>query len=52
MWCADPGGSCFRQEPKETYYLDRRGRIVTHSIGEVSEQDLEQGIKEAIRQGP
>ena len=28
----------------ETYYLDRRGRIVAHSIGEVSTSELEQGI--------
>ncbi len=28
----------------ETYYLDRRGRIVAHSVGEVSKSELEQGI--------
>ena len=28
----------------ETYYIDRRGRIVAHSIGEVSRGELEDGI--------
>jgi cytochrome c biogenesis protein CcmG/thiol:disulfide interchange protein DsbE len=28
----------------ETYYLDRRGRILAHSVGEVSKTKLEQGI--------
>jgi cytochrome c biogenesis protein CcmG/thiol:disulfide interchange protein DsbE len=28
----------------ETYYLDRRGRILAHSVGEVSTSELEQGI--------
>lgn len=28
----------------ETYYLDRRGRILAHSIGQVSKDELEQGI--------
>jgi cytochrome c biogenesis protein CcmG/thiol:disulfide interchange protein DsbE len=28
----------------ETYYLDRRGRILAHSVGEVSKTELEQGI--------
>ena len=33
----------------ETYYVDRRGRIVAHSVGEVSRRELELGITEAIR---
>jgi cytochrome c biogenesis protein CcmG/thiol:disulfide interchange protein DsbE len=33
----------------ETYYLDARGRVVAHSVGEVSRDDLESGIAEAIR---
>ena len=28
----------------ETYYLDRRGRILAHSVGEVSKTELEQRI--------
>jgi cytochrome c biogenesis protein CcmG/thiol:disulfide interchange protein DsbE len=28
----------------ETYYLDRPGRILAHSVGEVSKTELEQGI--------
>ena len=28
----------------ETYYLDRRGRILAHSVGEVSTSELAQGI--------
>jgi cytochrome c biogenesis protein CcmG/thiol:disulfide interchange protein DsbE len=28
----------------ETYYLDGRGRILAHSVGEVSARELEQGI--------
>ena len=28
----------------ETYFLDRRGRIVAHVIGEISRASLEQGI--------
>jgi cytochrome c biogenesis protein CcmG, thiol:disulfide interchange protein DsbE len=28
----------------ETYFLDRDGRIVAHSVGEVSRRELEQGI--------
>jgi len=29
----------------ETYYLDRNGRILAHSLGEVSKAELEQGIR-------
>jgi cytochrome c biogenesis protein CcmG/thiol:disulfide interchange protein DsbE len=29
----------------ETYYLDRRGRILAHSIGQLSASELEQGIE-------
>ncbi len=32
----------------ETYYVDRRGRIVAHSNGEVSRRELEAGLKQAI----
>ena len=32
----------------ETYYLDRRGRAVFHSIGAVSKDDLEVGIRAAL----
>jgi len=31
----------------ETYYLDARGRIVAHSVGEVSRRELEEGIRVA-----
>jgi cytochrome c biogenesis protein CcmG/thiol:disulfide interchange protein DsbE len=31
----------------ETYYLDARGRVVAHSLGEVSRDVLESGIAEA-----
>jgi cytochrome c biogenesis protein CcmG/thiol:disulfide interchange protein DsbE len=29
----------------ETYYVDRSGRILVHSVGEVSKTELEQGIR-------
>ena len=32
----------------ETYYLDARGRVVAHALGEVSRQELEAGIARAI----
>ncbi len=32
----------------ETYYLDARGRIVAHALGEVSSEELEAGIARAI----
>lgn len=32
----------------ETYYLDRAGRVVAHSIGEISETELEAGIDKAL----
>ena len=32
----------------ETYYLDAAGRIVGHSPGEVSQEELAQGIRQAI----
>ena len=35
----------------ETYFLDRRGRIVGHVIGEISRSELEGGISSAIRSG-
>ena len=35
----------------ETYYLDRRGRIVAHSIGAVSRQELEHQLAEVLIPG-
>ncbi len=35
----------------ETYYIDRRGRIVAHSIGAASGKELEAGIQAALRTG-
>jgi cytochrome c biogenesis protein CcmG/thiol:disulfide interchange protein DsbE len=35
----------------ETYFLDRRGRIVTHVVGEISRSSLEAGINSASRGG-
>lgn len=32
----------------ETYYLDARGRVVAHAVGEVSPQELEAGIASAV----
>jgi cytochrome c biogenesis protein CcmG/thiol:disulfide interchange protein DsbE len=32
----------------ETFFLDRRGRVISHWVGEISEQELEAGIDEAI----
>lgn len=32
----------------ETYYLDSRGRIVEHALGEVSPKDLEDGIAQLL----
>jgi cytochrome c biogenesis protein CcmG/thiol:disulfide interchange protein DsbE len=34
----------------ETYYLDARGRIVAHSVGEVSREELEANIVKATRE--
>ena len=34
----------------ETFYLDRSGRAVFHSIGAVSKDDLEVGIRTALRE--
>jgi cytochrome c biogenesis protein CcmG/thiol:disulfide interchange protein DsbE len=36
----------------ETYYLDGRGRVVAHSIGELSRAELESGIAKAVRSAP
>lgn len=33
----------------ETYYLDSRGRVVAHTVGEVSRAELESGIAQAAR---
>lgn len=35
----------------ETYYLDARGRVVAHAVGEVSPEELEAGIANAIAGG-
>ncbi len=35
----------------ETFYLDRQGRVVFHSIGAVSSEDLETGIRAALEGG-
>jgi cytochrome c biogenesis protein CcmG/thiol:disulfide interchange protein DsbE len=32
----------------ETFFLDRRGRVISHWVGEISEEELEAGIEEAI----
>lgn len=32
----------------ETFFLDRRGRVISHCVGEISEEELEAGIEEAI----
>ena len=34
----------------ETYYLDTRGRVVAHSIGEVSEAELEANVADAMKE--
>jgi cytochrome c biogenesis protein CcmG/thiol:disulfide interchange protein DsbE len=36
----------------ETYYLDARGRVVAHSVGELSRAELESGIAKAVRAAP
>jgi cytochrome c biogenesis protein CcmG, thiol:disulfide interchange protein DsbE len=36
----------------ETYYLDARGRVAEHSVGEVSRDDVESGIAKAVRSVP
>jgi cytochrome c biogenesis protein CcmG, thiol:disulfide interchange protein DsbE len=33
----------------ETYYLDPDGRVVAHSVGEISAAELEAGIRKALR---
>ncbi|MGI8421304.1 MAG: TlpA family protein disulfide reductase, partial [Gaiellaceae bacterium] len=33
----------------ETYFVDRRGRIAAHSIGEISRRELERGVAAASR---
>jgi cytochrome c biogenesis protein CcmG/thiol:disulfide interchange protein DsbE len=35
----------------ETYFLDRRGRVIAHSIGEISEDELKAGIAAAVEEG-
>jgi cytochrome c biogenesis protein CcmG/thiol:disulfide interchange protein DsbE len=32
----------------ETYYLDARGRVVVHAVGEISPEELEAGIANAV----
>lgn len=34
----------------ETYYIDRQGRIVAHSIGKVSRAELEEGVRAALQE--
>jgi cytochrome c biogenesis protein CcmG, thiol:disulfide interchange protein DsbE len=34
----------------ETYYLDRRGRVVAHSVGESSEEELAAGVAAALEE--
>lgn len=36
----------------ETYFLDRHGRVVLHSIGEISAEELEEGIRAARSGAP
>ncbi len=49
----DGGGSVYSSYGltgvPETYYLDRRGRIVAHSLGQLSRDELEEGIALARR---
>jgi cytochrome c biogenesis protein CcmG, thiol:disulfide interchange protein DsbE len=33
----------------ETYFLDRRGHIAAHALGEISRDELEDGIQTALR---
>jgi cytochrome c biogenesis protein CcmG/thiol:disulfide interchange protein DsbE len=33
----------------ETFFLDRRGRIVSHVISEIKAADLQRGVEEALR---
>jgi cytochrome c biogenesis protein CcmG/thiol:disulfide interchange protein DsbE len=33
----------------ETFFLDRRGRIVSHVISEIEAADLQRGVEEALR---
>jgi cytochrome c biogenesis protein CcmG/thiol:disulfide interchange protein DsbE len=33
----------------ETYFLDTRGRIVAHVLGEVSREEIEEGVRTALR---
>jgi cytochrome c biogenesis protein CcmG/thiol:disulfide interchange protein DsbE len=34
----------------ETFFLDRRGRAVSHSVGAVSQQELEQGVEALLKE--
>lgn len=36
----------------ETYYLNARGRVVAHSVGEVSAEELEANLLKAIKESP
>jgi cytochrome c biogenesis protein CcmG/thiol:disulfide interchange protein DsbE len=36
----------------ETYYVDRRGRVVAHTLGAVSTDELERGIVAAFESRP
>jgi cytochrome c biogenesis protein CcmG, thiol:disulfide interchange protein DsbE len=35
----------------ETYFLDARGRIVAHTVGEITSSELEDGIAQAVQVG-
>jgi cytochrome c biogenesis protein CcmG/thiol:disulfide interchange protein DsbE len=35
----------------ETYFLDARGRIVAHTVGEISSSGLEEGATQTLRAG-
>jgi cytochrome c biogenesis protein CcmG/thiol:disulfide interchange protein DsbE len=35
----------------ETYFVDRRGRIVAHKLGEIRRNELESGITQALESG-
>ena len=35
----------------ETYFVDRRGRIVAHKLGEIRRDELESGINQALESG-
>lgn len=36
----------------ETFFLDRRGRAISHSVGAVSQQELEQNVQALLKETP